>query len=461
MFRDRRTPGPAGRSLLAGRFGRIARFGADRSAAVGVAFALALPGLTGLMAVGIDMTTWYFTQQKLQTAADAAALAGALEIQAGDTSHYADIAKVESQRNQVTNGADNQTVTINWPPAAPDANHGNTSAVQAIVTKRADLFFARMFLGQGFTIQASAVAGLAPNRSNVCILGLNALQNNVVDFTGSANLSFVDCAVVNDSFSTQGFTASGSAASTDSAGYYTHASLFNFSSTNMSGPQTTSNGVEADPFASTVGSFPPSAMASCGSNITISNTTTLSPGTYTGITIQSGANVTMSPGTYYLDASSSCSNSGHGNFTVQGGTVTGNGVTVVMTNSQSGLFATTGEVNITGGTVTMTAPTSGTYPNFLFIGDTRPDKLTDSYALGGNVCGQCSESISGSASTTFSGIIYMANDQVSFTGNSAENACLSIVADEVVVSGTATLNCTSATFLPTLTGSGGRVALFE
>src|SRR5262249_61391054 len=76
----------------------------------------------------------------------------------------------------------------------------------------------------------------------------------------------------------------------------------------------------------------------------------LSPGVYcNGLGITANANVTLSPGTYIID---------RGSFSVAGGaTVSGNGVTIVLTDSGG---TTPAVVSINGGaTVNLSAPTSG------------------------------------------------------------------------------------------------------
>jgi len=448
------------------RRGAIARFTLDRSAAVSVLFAIMLPALIGFMAVGIEGSMWFYTQQKAQTAADAAALAGALEIKNGDSTHYVAVAKSESQRNQIQDGVQNQTVTINYPPASPDAYHSNATAVQAIVTKRFGLLFSALVLGSSLDIRATAVAASVAGTGNVCILGLNKTANNTVEFSGASGLDLVDCAAVSDSSSTQGFTASGGSTAVSNIGYFTHASVFNFSSSGMSGPQTENAAVVPDPDATAVGSFPPSTMGACAAAVTASGTQTLSPGTYGGITIAAGANVTMSAGTYYLDANSSCAGNGHGSFVVQGGTVTGTGVTIVLTNSASSPTSV-GQVTIQSGTATLSAPTGAAtsadpYPNFLFIVDNRAVVSgNQTYSNNSNACGNCKEAISGSASTNLTGIMYFPNDQLTYSGGSSENSCLAIIADIVTVSGSATMNCTGANYLPTESSSNAHITLVE
>src|SRR5688572_21695952 len=54
---------------------RVSKFCPDTSGATAIMFGLALPVLLGMAGVAVDYTSWTNQQQKLQKAADAAALA--------------------------------------------------------------------------------------------------------------------------------------------------------------------------------------------------------------------------------------------------------------------------------------------------------------------------------------------------------------------------------------------------
>jgi hypothetical protein len=112
-----------------------------------------------------------------------------------------------------------------------------------------------------------------------------------------------------------------------------------------------------DPFAGTT--VPGISGMPCDPNSGkwITGTVTLSPGRYCGgLGVSGGGNVTLSPGTYYMDVATGLVG-GFGLSVVLGGTLTGTGVTIVLTSSAL--------VNLPGlsllGTINLTAPSSGTY----------------------------------------------------------------------------------------------------
>lgn len=65
------------------RSGWLARWRLDRSGSTVMMFALALPALTGAMALGVDFTMYRMVHNRMQVAVDGAALAAAAEIEKG------------------------------------------------------------------------------------------------------------------------------------------------------------------------------------------------------------------------------------------------------------------------------------------------------------------------------------------------------------------------------------------
>jgi len=133
---------------------------------------------------------------------------------------------------------------------------------------------------------------------------------------------------------------------------------------------------------------------------------TLQPGYYcSGLTINGQA--TFSPGLYYVK----------GNLSLQGSAnVTGNGVTFFV--EKSGTTAISGSA-----VVSLSAATSGTYAGMLFFGDRAADTSHNN-------------NISGSTSSTLTGVIYYPTQKVTFSGGSSQpNTCTQIVGDLITFSG--------------------------
>ena len=83
-------------------------------------------------------------------------------------------------------------------------------------------------------------------------------------------------------------------------------------------------------------------------------TMSMSPGNlYCAPVIISGGTLALDPGVYYIDG-----NASGVAFSVTGGTVTGSEVTIVLTCSTDCTSNRAGRINISGGTVNLTAPST-------------------------------------------------------------------------------------------------------
>ena len=105
---------------------------------------VALIVLIGVLGLAVDMGYLRYVRRELQTAADAAAYAGAMDITYGTVSTAGQAAASE---NGFPNGANGVTVTINNPPQhGPYAGASYPTYVEAIVTQTTvPTFFSRIF----------------------------------------------------------------------------------------------------------------------------------------------------------------------------------------------------------------------------------------------------------------------------------------------------------------------------
>jgi hypothetical protein len=141
--------------------------------------------------------------------------------------------------------------------------------------------------------------------------------------------------------------------------------------------------------------------------------------------LNSGANVTLNPGIYYLDG-----NSNGGLDVAAQATLTGTGVTLVFTGSGSDWA--TGTIN-GGSNVNLSAPTTGPTAGMVFFGDR-------------NMLNGTAFNLNGGSSQVFGGAIYLPKGDVSINGASASgdpNACTQLVADTIKFTGNANfaVNC--------------------
>src|SRR5215469_18353849 len=90
----------------------------------------------------LDATYMYFHKRNMQTAADAAAYAGALELLRGATD-VTSAARNDASLNGFTDDSNGVTVTVNNPPAS-GSESGNSNFVEVIVSHAQETWFMRI-----------------------------------------------------------------------------------------------------------------------------------------------------------------------------------------------------------------------------------------------------------------------------------------------------------------------------
>ena len=133
-------------------------------------------------------------KRRVQSAADAGAIAGAQELLRGNTSSVTAAAKKDTSLNRYTDGSGDVVVTVNNPPAS-GARVGNSKFVEVIVSRPRPTWFMRAMGISSANVRARAVAGLAD--STGCAYALNrdtSNSNNGIFVNGTTSSAF-DCGV--------------------------------------------------------------------------------------------------------------------------------------------------------------------------------------------------------------------------------------------------------------------------
>ncbi|TIR85148.1 MAG: hypothetical protein E5X21_09080 [Mesorhizobium sp.] len=390
-------------------FGRIFRQFVSRrlrrgeSGNVATIFALTLPIVVGGAGLGVETSYWYYSSLKLQATADAAAYAGALEkIQGSDTATAA-------TQSATDNGLGNGTITVHTPPTSGP----NTAkkAVEVILNQNLDRMFTSIFTQTKVPEQARAVA-LITDASKACVLALNKSASQAALFSGSTSVKLTGCSVMSNSSAADAIKVQGSAGLQADC-------LISVGGVSLNNPVTTtckSPITQALPASDPFSSLPaPSTSGSCQNVNSGKSTQTIQPGTYcNGMNLN--GNVALSSGTYVVQ----------GNLKINAGAVITcaapctNGVTIYMTGSNT--------ISMNGNaTVTLSAPTSGTYSGVLFYGDRTGNAAQSTF--------------NGTATSSLTGAIYFPKQQVNYLGNfSGANGCTQVVADTIQWSGNSTIN---------------------
>ncbi len=368
--------------------------------------------MCGFLGLAVDVGTMQYTKRMAQTAADAAAFAGAHEVSAGHTETAETAARQDAALNGFGNGVNGVTVAVNRPPSTGFYT-SDTRAVEVIVAKNSPLYFLRAYGIQSSMVRARSVARLG-NRPT-CVYVLDPSMSNAMVVSGSASIN-AGCGIQINSTDSKALVASGSACVTgtsiDIVGNY------NISSSCPPSPlPTTGAPAVADPLS---GLAAPSVGACNQTDYELkAGTSYLSPGVYCGGIKVSGSATTavLNPGEYILAG---------GGLTVSGGaSIQGDGVFFYNTMTASDSYK---PIVISGGSTTsLVAPTSGTYAGILFFQDR-------------SVVSSSQNTVSGGSGGIFEGALYFSTTPLVFSGGSTGTAAYTlIVVDKLTISGASTI----------------------
>ncbi len=316
--------------------------------------ALTLVVLIGVMGLAIDIGYLRYMKRQIQTAADAGAIAGALELSSCGSGCGASIqtaADTASGENGFANGAKGVNIVVNNPPkTAGDPYSTDDNVVEVIISQPEPVHFASIFGLSSATVNARADARVSSGSN--CVYALNTLAVTV----GTVDSS---CGMIIE-------------ATLDCLGLITAPKIGVVGGSPCPGTSPVAVPRPADPLAY----LPAPPVGPCGTStappfsgwtspVPFAGTVSFSPGVYCGgIQVGVGVTANFSPGTYILPTSTTTG--APGGLSVLGGTVNGTGVTFY--NSGTGGI----NINVSTGlvaTVNLAAPTSGTYEGVLFFQD--------------------------------------------------------------------------------------------
>ena len=295
-----------------------------------VTILVALPVLAGAVAIGVETGELYRIKRQMQSAADAAALAGSVDRAAGKSSTVITTdARYEAQRNGFTDGSNTVVVTVNAPPTI-GTNATAPGAVEVIITKTQKFSLGAVLINwlghtnDGFTMRARSVAAQGSTTTTNtttstntttegCILALTPNSEQGISISSFNNFGS-DCSIMSNGTA----TGTGSSASIDmntfnnatlasgdasnpariwARGSFSKESYLSFSADDVKVNQTDSI---VDPYSSLATPVPSGTpfnnyVEPNGSNLT------LSPGIYYGgLSVTNKSNVYFTPGTYYI-----------------------------------------------------------------------------------------------------------------------------------------------------------------
>jgi len=382
------------------------RFQRDQDGSFVIISALTMPVLIGMVGLGAEVTLWYNKHQTQQNAADSTAISAATNYWFNPEGNLSTQAAGVAAAYGYVSGQNGATITVHRPPT--NGNYTtNQMAVEIIVQQTQSRLFSKLWNNQPQSISARAVA-LATGGDG-CVLALSGSASKAIDVSGSAVVKLTKCSILSNSTASDGLYVGGSSK-------VTALSLESVGGVVGGGSITTDNGVHTgvdptvDPYANV--SMPAPPAGSCVNQPKSGNP---QPNTfYCSLDFHSASdNITLSPGTYFIGSDSMKVNAG--------ATVTGTGVTLVVTTSDGGKKY--GSVDFEGGTVTLTAPTSGPTAGIAIFGD-RNAPAKDDYIFNGG------------STMKITGAIYAPSAKIELLGNQySPSTCLQLIANTVKITG--------------------------
>jgi hypothetical protein len=413
----------------------------DESGQTLIVSALAMTCLFGFIALATDVGIMMRQKRQVQTAADAAAIAGALEskfLGTGATTAIVAAAKAASAQNGYTDGSNGVTVTVNPPPLyGPHA--GVSGYIEAIVSIQQPTLFMGMFGIASLTPTARAVATSGGGAANGCVYILSPNASPAMELQCSFTVSAPNCGVIVDSNANGAldFTGGGGSLSAGSVGVVGTCTGHCSDST----PAPVQGIVAAsDPLANLP--MPDPTQNPLAASCTVPNAGTKNAGTLTGTVSGSGVvcytgnvtlnNVTLNGGTFVFTGDVSLS----GNVSSSGATIDINSGTLSIN---------------TGTTLNLLAPTFGTYNGIALM---QPMGNTNQITIQ-----------KGDASGTVNGIIYAPGAELFLQDSGGDKSGgLTLITDLIVGSlfdKTATLTIQSYSQTNPTTTPLSKIALVE
>lgn len=426
-----------------------------------VAFALMIFVSMGFAGLAVDVGYLQLEKRKAQIAADAAAMGALREMEKGNTD-LASAGDNDSALNGFTNGQNETTVSISSPPTS-GAYAGQSTALQATVSRVVPTYFMRALGTNAVTVSASAVAQTSTAAGSIggCIFAMNPTASGAFTITGTVTISTA-CSAVVKSNSSSAYSMVGNSTFSLSNGAEIGVVGTGTGGWSLSGGAQVLNATTGaaqspiniqsfnDPLASVAPPTPTGLTIKSSNSMTVkpSATVTLNPGIYCG-GIDVKGTATFTTGTYILAG---------GGLTIDAQAVvndTGTGEMFYNTSANSQAWGCSGSggaqsftfnggasINLIGLTVSDGVGSVGV----LFFDDRSTSGL--------------SHKINGNSTSTFDGALYFLPNALQFAGTNRTPGFLYIVADTITMNGTSGLSSDHSslanvnTIAPSATGGG-------
>jgi Flp pilus assembly protein TadG len=402
----------------------------------------ALPLLVGSAGLATDTIQWSLWKRELQRAADSAAIAGVYTRINTDTETAVNSAVTT---DLAINNHTNIALSTGYPKIVRPADDGNKKKqVKVTLEVSKSLPFSSLFMDAAPPIQATATAASVPGGSQYCVIGLDpSVAVTGVEISGSAYVDIGNCSLIANSTNptkaaANGASANGGQGSTVKAASLAAAGGVQYSSSWTVADYDPNSPAADDPFKDVV----KPKSSDCTKTITDmdknpsypmdrSSTGTVAANKdvagdvvcITGAVTIKGALKLQTGVTYIIDG-------GDLTMNATGSSLTCTECTIAMTNFTTP--ANTGHIKLTGGSISISAQTTGNYAGIALYQDPR---ATDSGTKTQN-------QVNGNNGQSITGAIYIPNQSILYNGGGSYSgvgtevgACMMLVGKRVEFGG--------------------------
>ena len=370
----------------------------------------AMPLLIGSVGLATDTIQWTLWKRQLQRAADSAAFAGAY-------ARFQERSSSDAVTRDLTNNNHLWVPLMSGYPQVTEPADTSTfvRAVEVQLRVQQALTFSSMFLSAAPIIKATARAA-AIDGDTYCVVALERNNNPGIIIQGSTIIN-LGCGMISNSPAPISVGVNGNGHNVTAIPVAGAGGVPDINGV-LAEHEKSNQMPLLDPYQGMYDMSVPAGMtctnmaAKVVSPSPTPGATTLSPGCYTGNNQFkfTGGTTVLLPGVYYLNNTA---------FDMQGGTISGTGVTIILTGTAPKQLTLNGNA-----TFNLSAPTTGPFAKMLLMQSPNAPTIN-------NV-----NNINGSAASTLDGTFYFPNQQVTFSGTTgAMTKCAMVVARRVEFAG--------------------------
>ncbi|KLK91801.1 hypothetical protein AA309_18195 [Microvirga vignae] len=421
---------------MSGVLPRLNKFWKNEGGAAAVAVGIMSPVIIGGMALGGETGYWYYTQRKLQHAADVAAHAAGVRKRAGESGVPLRTAAtqvaaasgflpvmVDADPDPAVTQPVATNLTINNPPQT-GSFIGNTKTVEVVLTETKPRLLSSIFSNEAVEIKARAVVRL-DGGSPACVVALSETKPKAVEVSGNTSVTLNDCSIAANSVQPDAYYMPNSTAdlTADCISTVGGSSIKDPSSGLLELKVCESVQENAPPVADPYADVPEPVITGCDESDKVVSGLVETERTdpingpikifCSGIEVEANTTAEFKPGLYVIT----------------GGELKVNNNATLKATGATFFFANNTIASISGSAVLdLTAPTTGMFAGLVFYGASCEDAPTE--------CGEVFKITGNSSTTSIKGAIYLPGSTIEFLGGTnASSSCLQIIADKVTFTG--------------------------